>query len=142
MICARIQTNQKEPIVALILDSNGDELTGKTNIKIKIRRVSDGLYFDWNDNTFKAPATATQLLETLSEVDSTYSPGEYELDTVDHASGFDTSKIVNANDDDVYFITAIQDGGSDAANVPLIGELKVGNYVDNIVEDQYPILGG
>jgi hypothetical protein len=140
MNCARIQTGQKEPLVALIVDANGDELTGKSDIKVKIRRLSDGYYFDWSDNTFKSGATVTQLLQALLEVNTTYSPGEYYLNTVDHSGGFDTSKIVNANDDDVYFVTAIQDGGTDAANVPLIGEIKVGSYVDDIVEDRYPVV--
>lgn len=140
MNCVRIQTGQTEPIVALIIDVNGDELTGKTDIKIRIRRVSDGFYFDWSDDTFKAGGSVSQLLEVLSEVSATLSPGEYHLDTASHVDGFDTSQIVNAADDDVYFVTAIQDGGTDAANVPMIGEIKVGSFVDDIVEDRYPVM--
>ena len=140
MNCARIQTGQKEPIVALIVDANGDELIGKTNIKIKVRRLSDGFYFDWSDDTFRAGGSVIQFLQALSEVSGVYSPGEYQLNTVNHVDGFDTSQITNAADDDVYYITAIQDVGSDAANVPLIGEIKVGSYVDDIVEDRYPVI--
>jgi len=140
MNCVRIQTGQKEPIVALIVDANGNELTGKTDIKIKIRRLSDGFYFDWADDTFRSGGAVSQLLQALSEVSGTYSPGEYQLNTASHVDGFDTSVITNAADDDVYFITAIQDSGTDAANVPLIGEIKVGNFVDDIVEDRYPVI--
>lgn len=140
MNCARIQTGQKEPIAVLVVDASGDELVGKTDIKIKIRRLSDGFYFDWSDNEFKVGGSVAQLLQALIEVSSMYSPGEYQLDTVDHVDGFDTSKIVNANDNDVYYVTAVQDGGSDAANAPFIGEILVGSYVDNIVEDRYPVM--
>lgn len=140
MNCARIQTGQTEQIVALIVDANGDELVAKSDIKIRIRRLSDGYYFDWDDNTFKVGASVTQLLEALDPVDNTFSPGEYQLETADHPNGFDTSKITNAADDDVYYVTAVQDGGTDAANVPLIGEIKVGSYVDDIVEDRYPVI--
>lgn len=140
MNCVRIQTGQKEPIVALIVDANGDELTGKTDIKIKVRRLSDGYYFDWSDDTFKAGASVSQMLQALIEVSAAYSPGEYQLNKAGHSGGFDTSTITNANDDDVYYVTAIQDSGTDAANVPLIGEIKVGSFVDDIVEDRYPVL--
>lgn len=132
MTCVRIQTDQTEPITVLIVDANGDALPGKSDIKIKIRRLSDGLYFDWDDNEFKTPGAITQLLETLDPVSDSYSPGEYHLSTTDHPDGFDTSKIVNAADDDVYYITAIQDGGTDAANVPQIGEIKEGDFLDFI----------
>lgn len=132
MNCSRIQTDQTEPITALIVDTNNAPLTGLSDIKIRIRRRSDGLYFDWSDNTFKTPTAVSQMLETLDAVNDTYSPGEYHLDTTDHVDGFDTSKIANAADDDVYIVTAIQDGGTNAANVPQIGEIKEGDFVDNL----------
>lgn len=132
MKSSRIQTGDKEPIVVYVEDATGEELTGKTDIKIKIRRLSNDNYFDWDDNTFKDPALAVQLLETLSEVSSTYSPGVYQLDTAQHQNGFDTSVIANPSADDTYYVTAVQDGGSDAANLPLNGEIKVGQYVDDL----------
>lgn len=131
MNCARIQTGEVEPIVVLVEDATGDRLTGKTDIKIKVRRLSDDRFFDWDDDTFKPPGSVTQLLETLDEVDSTYSPGVYQLDTASHVNGFDTSAITNAVTDDTYYVTAVQDGGTDAI-LPPPGEIKVGQYVDDI----------
>lgn len=134
----RIKTGAKEPIVVLIVDQNGDELTGLVDIKIKIRRGSDGFYLDWSDNNFKA--FPTQLLEALAEVSSVLSPGEYYLNTATHVEGFDTSTFVQLVDEEQYFVTAVQDGGSSAANVPQMGEIKVGGFVDDIVEDRYPVI--
>lgn len=134
----RIKKGEKEPIVVLIVDKDGNELTGLTNIKIKIRRASDGFYLDWSDNTFKA--SPTQLLEALSEISATFSPGEYHLSTVTHVDGFDTSTITQVLDEESYFFTSVQDGGSNAANALQIGEIKVGGFVDAIVEDRYPVI--
>lgn len=132
MISSRIQTGDIEPIVVRVEDATGEALTGKTDIKVKIRRLSNDNYFDWDDNTFKDPALVVQLLETLDEVSSTYSPGMYQLDTTEHPNGFNTSNISNSTADDTYYITAVQDGGADAANLPLDGEIKVGQYVDDL----------
>lgn len=134
----RIKTGEKEPIVVLIVDKNGDPLTGLTNAKIKVRRGSDGFYLDWSDNTFRA--SPTQLLEALEEISSVYSPGEYQLNTPTHVDGFDTSTFVQLVDEEQYFITAIQDGADTASNVPQIGEIKAGGFVDDIVEDRYPVI--
>jgi hypothetical protein len=132
MNSSRIQTGDTEPVVAVVLSLSGERLTGKTDIKAKIRRLSDDQFFDWDDNTFKSPDLVVQLLETLSEVSSTYSPGVYQLDTANHQNGFDTSVISNAEENDTYYVTAVQDGGTDAANLPLDGEIKVGQYVDDL----------
>lgn len=134
----QIQSGAKEPIVVMVVDNNGDPITGLIDIKLKVRRNSDGFYLDWFDNTFKA--TVTQLLQALGEVSAIFSPGEYHLSTVIHVDGFDTSTFTGALPEEVYFFTAIQDGGSAAANVPQIGEIKVGGYVDNVVEDRLPVI--
>lgn len=134
----RIQQGAKEPIVVMIVDSDNNPITGLTDIKIKVRRGSDSLYLDWSDNTFKA--SPVQLLVVLLEVSATFSPGEYYLNTATHVDGFDTSTFPQLVDEEQYFITAVQDGGSNVANVPQIGELKVGGYVDDIVEDRYPVI--
>jgi len=136
--CTRIQTGETEPIVVLILDASGDPLTGLTDIKIRVRRASDGFYLDWSDNTFKA--TPVQLLQQLEEISATYSPGEYHLDTLTHVGGFDTSTVVQTVDEEVYFFTSVQDGGTDASNPIQVGEIKVGGFVDDIVEDRYPVI--
>jgi hypothetical protein len=143
MSCIRIQTGQIEPIVAVVVDIAGDLLPGKTNIKIRIRRNSDGYYFDWSDDTFKTAGTVAQMLQQLVEISATFSPGEYELHTgaTAHNHGFDTSKITNpASGGDDYFFTCIQDGGSDASNLPQSGEIKVGGFIDDIQEDRSPVI--
>lgn len=122
----------------MILDVNGKPLPGLTDIKIKVRRASDGLYLDWSDNTFKA--APIQLLQQLEEVSATYSPGEYCLNTLTHVGGFDTSTVVQTVDEEVYFFTSVQDGGTTASNPTQIGEIKVGGFVDDIVEDRYPVI--
>jgi len=134
----QIHQGEKEPIVVLVVDTNGLPLPGKTNIKIKIRRNSDGFYFDWSDNTFKTSVSVASLVQALVEVSPTASPGEYELNRPGHIHGFDTSTIVNPNNVDDYFITCIQDGGSDATNVPMMGELKVAPEDDTV--DHTPVI--
>lgn len=134
----RIKTGEKEPIVVLIVDQDGNPLTGLTDIKIRVRRGSDGFYLDWSDNTFKA--TPAQLLVALEQISAVLSPGEYQLNTVIHVDGFDTSTFVQLVDEEQYFVTAVQDGADTASNVPQIGEIKVGGFVDDIVEDRYPVI--
>jgi hypothetical protein len=129
---SRIQTGDTEPIAIVAEDATGERVTGKTDIKVKVQRLSDDFFFDWDDNTFKDPNLVIKLLEVLDEVSSTYSPGIYRLDTANHVNGFDTSQIVNPKPDDTYYVTAVQDGGTDIATLPSDGEIKVGQYVDDL----------
>ena len=103
----------------------GDLLTGMTTVKAKMRRISDGLMLDWSDYTFKTPVTVVQKLQTFTEVDATNFPGEYQ-------GTFNTSSISNPSTDDIYEITVVEDGTEDAANLPQVGEVRVGNWVDSI----------
>lgn len=138
MTTVRIRKGEKEPIVVLIVDGDGNELTGLSDVKVKVRRASDGFYMDWSDNTFKA--SPTQLLQSLSEISATFSPGEYHLSTGTHVDGFDTGTFVQLLDEESYFFTSVQDGGTTAANALQIGEIKVGGFVDDIYEDRYPVI--
>lgn len=124
----RIQSGSTEPIEVLVVDADGNALLGLTNIKARIRRLSDGLHFDWSDQTFKA--TPAFPLQQLVEAHPGYNPGEYHLDTVPHTRGWHTSLITNKAPNDTYFVTVIQDGGGDADNVPMFGEIKEGSFVD------------
>ena len=127
----RIQTGDIEPVEIFVLDVFGQPLAGLSNLRLHIRRRSDDFFFDWNDNTFKTPTALVQQQVTLSEIDPTFDPGRYKLAAGTHSNGFDTSAIVNANPDDVYFLTVNQVGApQNAGNVPQIGEIKVGDYVD------------
>jgi hypothetical protein len=131
---AYVETGGKEPIEIQVFNRiTGKPLLGKTNLKVRIRRHEDDLYYDWSDNTFKAYASVSQLLEALSLVNDTQSPGLYRLSTVDHLRGFDTSKIQNLLGTDSLEITILQDGGTDAGGLPTGFELKVGNFLDSIM---------
>lgn len=129
MSTVRIQTGATEPIEVLIVDAFRQPLVGLTNVKVKIRRLSDNLFFDWSTNGFSA--SPAQLLQTLVEVDAVRFPGEYRLDSFPHVKGFNTGAIVNQVADDTYRVTVVQDGTpQSAANVPQIGEIKEGDFVD------------
>lgn len=131
MNVVHIQTGTKEPIEVMAVDADRARLVGLTNLKVKLRRVSDGGYFDWTDNKFKP--SPTQLYETLIPVDITNSPGEYKLSNGTHIDGFDTTEIDNPVANDVYRVAAVQDGDpQNAVNFPQIGEIKVGGWVDYI----------
>lgn len=131
MNVVHIQTGAKEPIEVMAIDDDRARLVGLTNLKVKLRRVSDGFYFDWATNRFRT--SPTQLYETLVPIDATNSPGEYKLSNGTHIDGFDTTEINNPVDNDVYRVAAVQDGvPQNAINFPQIGEIKVGGWVDYI----------
>jgi hypothetical protein len=115
----------------LVVDGDGEPITGLTNVKVRVRRLSDNWHFDWSDQSFKA--NPTTLLHQLVEINSLNSPGEYHLDTAPHSKGFNTSAITNKVANDTYVATVVQDGGTeDADNLPAIGEIKEGQFADFI----------
>jgi hypothetical protein len=133
-VCRHIRLGDKEPIEAVAVDALNNRLSSLTNLKLQVRRTSDNLYLDWTDSTFKA--SPTQLWQTLSEVDDTDSEGEYNLDVPgSHEGGFDTSLLVNPASEDTYRMLVVQDGSpQNADNMPQIGHLKVGGFIDYIDE--------
>lgn len=131
---AYVETDGKEPIEIQVFNKfTGKPLTGKTDIKMRIRRHSDDFYYDWVDDTFKAFVSVGLIAQALSEVHPTRSPGIYRLNTANHVLGFDTSKITNPGTDDIYEVTILQDGGVDAGGLPTGFELKVGNFLDTLI---------
>ena len=132
-----IKTGDKVSIVVPVLDKGGDFLAGKTDIKLKIRRTSDSMYYDWSDGTFKVGASVVTLAQALSEVSATYSPGIYQLP----GGFFDTSVITNAAVSDTYVFTAEQDPGTDADNLPLMGEVIAADPgTTGGGSEEYPVL--
>lgn len=129
----RIKTGITETIIATAVDASGNPVTGKTDIKVKVWRLSDNKFLDWDDCTFKTLGSITQLLQVLTEVSALGSPGEYRYDFV-------TGDITNAVVDDTYEAVVIQDGGSDIANFPQYGELRVGQWVDDFAAEKYSIV--
>jgi len=113
---------QVGPVVDKIL---GNPVIGSTSIKAKIRRV-DGLVYDWSDDTFKVVGSVIQLLQTLTEVDDTNFPGEYE-------TSLDLSVISNPNVNDTYFVTIVEDGTATVAGLPTGAELRVEVAYDNAI---------
>lgn len=128
-----VEKGTNEPINVMILNNVSQPLTDKEDIKVKIRRISDGFYLDWNDYNFKTGISVVKLLNALSEVSSVYSPGEYQ-------GFFDTDAIINYVDDDIYELTVIQDGGTDASNLPQTGELKVGHWLEQLISADTVVL--
>jgi len=120
-----IQTGATENISVLVLDGDGVPIPGKTDIKIKMRRISDSKYLDWADMRFKDGPSVSMLLHVLTEINSTYSPGEYQICV-------DTSLFTNPNANDTYTVVVVQDGGTDAANLPLSDNFVVGSWVDHV----------
>lgn len=123
-----IKLNAKEPVEVQVFDEAERLLKGKTDIYVRIRRHADDLYFDWSDATFKAAASVVQMEQVLKEVSATYSPGIYRLDRTTipaHVKGFDTAIITNPGSGDIYEVTILQIGGTDAAGMPTGFELHV-----------------
>lgn len=123
MTTVRVQTGTVEPVEVYATDRSGDPITGKTDLFVRVRRQSDGLYLDFDDDTFKASGW-TERDRSLTEIDATLAPGLYEL-----PGGIDTGAFTNATDDDNLVIISLQTPGTDAV-LPAPGEMKVGQYVD------------
>lgn len=123
-----IKPGAKEPIEIQVFDEAERLLKGLTNLYVRIRRHADDLYFDWSDATFKAPASVVQMEQVLEEISGTYSPGIYRLNRTTapaHTHGFDTAAITNPGSGDVYDVTIVQIGGTDAAGLPTGYEIHV-----------------
>jgi hypothetical protein len=117
METVRIQNGQTERIEVLALDSNGSSITGLSDVLLSIRRISDGYWLDFDDNTFKNSGWTTRQ-QAMTEIDAANDAGKYKYD-------FDTSGYA----DDTYQMRA---ESASASNFPQIGELKVGGYTDNL----------
>ena len=120
----RIQTGATERITAVALSAALAPLTGLTDLVISIQRVSDGFWFDFADLTFKSVGWTTRQ-QAMTEISSTLAPGQYRTDFV-------TSTITNAAANDAYLVTVTQTPGTTVKNIPQVGELKVGQWVDNL----------
>jgi len=127
----RIQTGSTEPLSIFVVDKQGAPLTGLTDLYFRIRRFSDGYWYDFNDDTFKAIGSVTTLESAaLTQVNATSAPGLYEL-----SGGFDFGDITNptasATVEEVYSIIPVQTPGT-SASLPGPGEVREGDFVDYI----------
>ena len=118
MSTIRVQSNVTERVYFNLLDSSGNAVTGLSGGDLDIltiMRKSDGKYYDgaaWQ-------TTKTDL--TVTEQDATNSPGLYHYTTPSLA-------------EDEYVVTV---NTANAANVPQMGTIKAGEFVDDIVVSAY-----
>jgi hypothetical protein len=113
----RIQNGQTERIEVIALDVSGDAVNSLTNVLLGIRRISDDQWLDFNDNTFKVSGWSSRQT-VMTEFDATYDSGKYKYTF--NSSGFS---------DDTY---QFRSECVSASNFPQLGEVKVGDYVDNL----------
>lgn len=124
METVRIQTDASERIEILALDETNSPITGVTDLLLTIRSADTGYYLDFADMTMKGSGWTTRL-QTLTELDATNEPGVYYY-------VFNTSLIINPIEDDTYYLRVDQSPGTTVKNLPQVGELKVGQYIDYI----------
>ncbi len=112
-----------ERVHVLILDVVRAAITG-ASLTVKVWRSSDGKLLDFADATFKASGHSS-LTAALTEHSASDNPGVYYVDVP-------ISTITNPNADDVYTFRIDQSSGTTAVNLPAMGELRVGRWVDTI----------
>lgn len=127
MTTERVRTGNTEPIEVYVTNRRSEPLTGLTSIYVRIRRVSDGYYLDWNDDTFKNTGWTT-LNQICTQVDATNFPGLYNV-----TGGWDTSAITNETPDDDYQVLTLE-SPVDEAVVPAPATIRLGQWVDQIDE--------
>lgn len=114
----------------------GGALTGSTNLRVQIRRASDGHFLDFNDGTFKGSGWTT-LQGTLTEVDSTNEPGWYRYST-----GIDTTGWSAGS----YYVTAVEITTTAVANGPQFatGEIVIVTATASALSARIPaaLVGG
>jgi hypothetical protein len=98
-------------------------VSGLSDVRLSVWRLSDGYYLNWNSNTFEASVINNDRLLTLTERDGATDPGVYEV-----VSGIDTGSWTNALDSDFYRLRVDQAGG-DADNIPMTGEFRTDGIV-------------
>jgi hypothetical protein len=109
----RIQSGQAERIRAFIFDNDGNALVGLSNVLLKIYRKSDGQFYTGSAWQYSAATIV------MTEEDAVTKPGWYCYD-------FDTAGM----NDDIYYMEV--SCTSAMTGYLAAGELKVGDYVDNI----------
>lgn len=119
METTRIQSNTVERVYPnLLVDSTGNLVTGLTGAQLNmltLMRRSDGKYYD---------GAAWQMNKTdlaVTEQDATNSPGLYFYDTP-----------VLSEDEYVITVDTVE-----AANVPQVGIIRAGDYIDRLLGLSY-----
>lgn len=118
MSIVEITASTVEPLHAYVQKaSDGTALTGSSNLRVQIRRASDGYFLDFNDATFKASGWTTRQA-TLTEVSSSNDPGWYRYST-----GVDTTGWTAGS----YFVTFLETSTTLALGAPSFatGEIRI-----------------
>ncbi len=123
-----IQTGDTETITLDVRDASGAPFTGASDVRVRVRRDSDGLYLDWDDLTFKGAGWVERDRDCV-EADAVLAAGLYEV-----PGGFPTLSITNLSVDDFYLMIPAKGPAADtaAAVLPTPGELKVGFWADAV----------
>lgn len=119
MHSVRIQSGATERIESLITVA-GSPATGLGDVLLAIRRVVDGYFLDFDDGAFKGSGWAERE-HVMTEVSAATAPGwyQYTWDTTGQDEGQYSATVTSASGD----------------NVPQVGELHVGEYVDHLDSD-------
>ena len=123
-----VRSSDSEPLVLDVRDSNGAGLAGATGVRARIRRDSDGQFFDWADATYKG-AGWTTLDGVAAELDAVNAPGLYGV-----AGGYPTAAVTNPVVDDHYLVIPANSGAPDTAGaiLPPPAEFRVGFWADAV----------
>lgn len=120
----RVRENATERVQTPALkDGSLAALTGLATVLLSVQRTSDGQWLDFADSTFKAAGWTTRQ-QAMTEVSASLAPGEYRHD-------LDLSAVTNPAEDDTLMVRVDESSGA-AKNVPLHGELKVGQWVSEL----------
>ena len=120
-----VEVNDVEPIVV------NTGRTGQT-VELRICRHSDGFFLDWSDDTFRTVGSVVTLDQTLTAKDAINAPGIYQLASVSHPSGLDTSALglSAAVDDTLIVIVNVTAGPAFASTKVPPGEISLLALID------------
>ena len=94
------QDTQGHTVIYTITDSDGNPVSGQTP-RVAVKRMTDGLFLDWSDSTFKSSNSAITLFQTMTfeQAGGFY----YRIVSMDNSAliSMDVITIVS-NDDAVY----------------------------------------
>lgn len=101
------QGGQGHVVTVSITDTAGDPVAGQTP-RVAMKRMTDGLWLDFNDNTFKAPGSATTLFQGMTY--DTTGGFYYRVITVDNATAILSMDcvVVISNDNATYGFTTTE----------------------------------
>ena len=100
------QDSQGHTVTVSITDSSGDPVSGQYP-RLAVKRMTDGLWLDFNDLSFKAPTSATTLFQIMSyEVTGGF---YYRVVSIDNSAlvSMDCIMVVS-NDDATYGFTTAE----------------------------------